>query len=366
MDNRFWDREIELVLSQYDRRFQPVDPPTPVSRPGFSAAVWKLNTPAGEQALRCTPERQSSVADLVDLHRLLFGMAKLPPEDLPTANSTFTKPPIAVPHRCADGRSVVETGSGNWQLEHWLPGDPDCSGDPGCARMQSAMRGLALWHVAAASVCRIESSNRFAVKSEVTCPAVTSRLQLLRAWTADRVSQTETLLASCANRSFVPHASETLQHLRRLHRSVITDLQIAAQQRVRIQPVLADCWRDHFLFTGAELTGLIDPHSARTDHVAVDVSRALGTMCPADNRHWSDSIDAYTEIAPFADSDWPLLHVLDVVGTLLGALNWVRWVVVDRIGPANQAVQTLTANTDDERRSLHRLIELNTRLRSFT
>jgi homoserine kinase type II len=99
---------------------------------------------------------------------------------------------------------------------------------------------------------------------------------------------------------------------------------------VRTQPCLCDLWHDHVLFRGDELTGLIDYGAVKVDHVAVDLSRMLGSLVRDDRDGWDEALRAYRRIAPLATEEEELAHALDETGTVVGVANWMRWLYADQ------------------------------------
>jgi homoserine kinase type II len=89
-------------------------------------------------------------------------------------------------------------------------------------------------------------------------------------------------------------------------------------------------WHDHLLFDGDRLTGLIDYGSIKIDHVAVDLSRMLGSLVGDDASGWQTGLQAYRRIAPLDAEEEELAHALDETGTILGVANWLRWLYEDR------------------------------------
>jgi hypothetical protein len=81
----------------------------------------------------------------------------------------------------------------------------------------------------------------------------------------------------------------------------------------------------HILYSGDEVTGLIDYGGVKTDHVAVDLSRLLGSLIEDDDDAWVAGIAAYGEVASWDPHVVPLARLLDETGTLLGAANWLLW-----------------------------------------
>jgi Ser/Thr protein kinase RdoA (MazF antagonist) len=94
---------------------------------------------------------------------------------------------------------------------------------------------------------------------------------------------------------------------------------------VPLQPCLCDVWHDHQLFERDRLTGLVDYGEVKTDHVAVDLARMLGSLVGDDKVGWQTGLAAYRSVRPLSDSEEALARALDRTGAVLGIANWVRW-----------------------------------------
>ena len=92
----------------------------------------------------------------------------------------------------------------------------------------------------------------------------------------------------------------------------------------RCQPCLRDVWHDHLLWTGSQVTGLIDPGSARIDNVAIDVARLLGSLVEDDAQGWERGLEAYERAEGLSLEETGLVTVLDQSGVLLAGAVWVE------------------------------------------
>ena len=92
-----------------------------------------------------------------------------------------------------------------------------------------------------------------------------------------------------------------------------------------LQPCLRDIWHDHVLFTGDIVTGLIDPHAARSDSVATDLARLLGTLVGDDRRGWDSGLAAYQEVRPLSAAELAMIELFDQSGVLLSGMTWLDW-----------------------------------------
>ncbi|MGH7199661.1 MAG: hypothetical protein ACREJB_03590, partial [Planctomycetaceae bacterium] len=79
----------------------------------------------------------------------------------------------------------------------------------------------------------------------------------------------------------------------------------------------------HVLFSGDEVTGLIDPSACRTEHVAADLSRLIGSLVGDERALWDAALDEYSRCRPLSQEERRLVAVLDHSGVLLAGLTWL-------------------------------------------
>jgi Ser/Thr protein kinase RdoA (MazF antagonist) len=96
-----------------------------------------------------------------------------------------------------------------------------------------------------------------------------------------------------------------------------------------LQSCLCDVWHDHVLFEGDTVTGLVDFGGVKTDHVAVDLARLLGSLVEDRAELRAAGLEAYRRIRPLSLLEEELISVLDETGTLVGLMTWLKWLYVD-------------------------------------
>jgi len=99
--------------------------------------------------------------------------------------------------------------------------------------------------------------------------------------------------------------------------------------RVRIQPVIRDIWHDHVLFTGDEVTGLIDFGAMQNDCVSTDIARLLGSLVGDDADGWKCGLNAYRRERSLTPDEESLVQVFDASTVLLSGMNWLQWIYVE-------------------------------------
>jgi len=102
-------------------------------------------------------------------------------------------------------------------------------------------------------------------------------------------------------------------------------LEQAMHLSLPVQACLCDVWHDHVLFTGAQVTGLIDYGSVKDDHISVDLARLLGSLAEDDETLWQAGLSAYAAIKPLSNEDIDRVRWLDRTGVLVGVVNWLVW-----------------------------------------
>jgi len=118
---------------------------------------------------------------------------------------------------------------------------------------------------------------------------------------------------------------------------------LAAGPELLLQPAIRDIHRDHVLFTGDEVTGLIDFGAMRIDTPLTDVARLVGSLAGDDREARQFAFDAYAAVRPLSAADRRMIGLLDESGLVLGALNWLIWLYVERrdMGPMEPIVRRL-------------------------
>jgi Ser/Thr protein kinase RdoA (MazF antagonist) len=205
------------------------------------------------------------------------------------------------------GRTWVESGGRLWELTGWMPGVADFREHPSDARLAAACRAIAELH---RGWCPAETTS-------APFPAVARRLALLRDWRAtapgpvgDHPDLAETVrLARAVLPRWVDWAEQKLAP--------------GAKRPVSVQPCLCDVHHDHVLFTGDDVTGVIDYGAMKPDHPAVDLARLLGDLVPDDADRRRLGLDAYHAAGGSAGVTAELVELLDRTGTVCAAANWL-------------------------------------------
>jgi hypothetical protein len=285
----------------------------PVEAEGFSGALI-LRIQAGEQTwcLRRWPRNGLARDRLQALHRFLWHL------------SACGIAVLALPATALTRETLVEHQALLWQMEPWLPGRADFHQHPSEVRLRSAMQTLAQIHRAAA---RYESPSDgrqwFGSHPAAPSPACRERLQILRAWSASRCDEARHHLQAQAPAEFRCLALDILRGFQSACGPVERELLALHDVPVPVHPCLRDLWHDHLLFTGEELTGVVDPSSARTENVASDLSRLLGSLLEDDRSRWEAALALYDQQRPLSIDERRLVFVLDRSSVLLSGLTWI-------------------------------------------
>jgi Ser/Thr protein kinase RdoA (MazF antagonist) len=219
-----------------------------------------------------------------------------------------------------DGTTRVEHEGRWWELAEWRQGCADFRDHPTSARLEAACIALArlhlVWQDGQANVAE-------------SCPAIVRRDAVLRSWHELCRSGWQPLARCTADDPLRPLVERTWPIVLRWLNRVPSWLASVRGSRRPVQPCLCDVWHDNLLFDGDHLTGLVDYGSVKADHVAVDVARLLGSLIEDDESQWHIGFSAYRSIRPLSDDDEALARVLDRTGTILGIMNWLRWLYAD-------------------------------------
>jgi Ser/Thr protein kinase RdoA (MazF antagonist) len=205
-----------------------------------------------------------------------------------------------------------------WDLTEWMRGSPVANEDRSAVCIARASAALAKLH----------RSWRPGTPDIGTCPAIARRLARACEWLALVRSGWRPDFAMLPSlRNWSELAWRALQK----HAPLLPDrLAPWMQHTVPRQPCLCDVRREHVLFTSDEVTGIVDYGGVKTDNVAVDLARMLGSMVPDRPAMWLAGIEAYRQLQSLSELEIRLIRVLDESGRLLGAANWLRWLYLER------------------------------------
>jgi Ser/Thr protein kinase RdoA (MazF antagonist) len=307
------------VLAAYPAPYQPQRIIALQSGGGYSGArLWRVVAASGEFCLRAMPAERVNVKRLHGLHRLL---AHVRAGGVPQS-------PMPVPR--LDGNTCAEHGESIWQLEPWMLGSADYCNQPTPQKLHNALVLLARWHQAAASfVAQSAEASWFFSSPAGPSPGIGERYRLTQEWNAARCA----LVCERLKRNQWPAFDALGLHLLELYREALPELARALEQgrhiAVPLQPCLRDIWHDHVLFMKDEATGLIDAHAARTESVATDLARLLGSLVGDDRAGWESGLAAYAEARPLTPAVRRLVGLFDSSAVVLSGLTWLQWKCLD-------------------------------------
>ncbi len=313
----------------------------PVVSHGFSGArVWRVEHDQHQFSLRQWPRSAGSPCRLganIALQEHLAGDGLPVPKPILTSN----------------GFSIVCINGYSWGLATWLSGHADYWHSPRLVKLQAALAALAHVHNSAARMT--DGGPKFQRRTSPS-PALLKRSNRLNEFVTGEFYQLEIAVSRHGESSDVSLAREALSLIERT-----APAQLEASWRWRRTPLplqwcLRDVWHDHILFTGDQVTGVIDFGAAAIDSPAGDVARLLGSLVGDDREAWRLGLDAYAAIRPLSPLELDAVQFFDSSGTVLSAANWLHWLYRE---PAALGEQV------DRPACLKRLERLVTRLRTL-
>ena len=77
------------------------------------------------------------------------------------------------------------------------------------------------------------------------------------------------------------------------------------------------------LFTGDEVTGIVDFGGVDIDTPATDIARLLGSLVGDDEAGWREGIAAYSAVRPLTADEELVAKALDTSGLIVAGCNWL-------------------------------------------
>jgi Ser/Thr protein kinase RdoA (MazF antagonist) len=274
---------------------------------GFSGArLWRVRADEAEFCLKTWPPGAMDPLRHAMIGQLLFSAAlrglAFCPQLRPTVNNRYH----------------AEFGGRIWELADWKQGTADFHSNPSPERLRSACQAVACLHWVWA-----EFGSWL-----LPCPAVSRRTEAARDWLklVQRGWRPEFMAADPVSAS----ALRAWQLVVRRVPDVPRQLEPWLDVRVPIQLCVCDIWHAHVLFTGDDVSGLIDYGAINRDSVATDLARLLGSLVGDDATLCDVGLDAYAGIRPLSEQERQLVPLLDRTGVVLGLANWLRWLYHER------------------------------------
>jgi hypothetical protein len=192
------------------------------------------------------------------------------------------------------------------------------------------MQALAQWHLSAARFAPdADTSQWFASVNSSVSGTVTDRLKILQEATS-QLHGVDKNVSSIPDAVIRDLARQTVSLFRLGYSNAIRELDLVRDIRVRLQPCLRDVWHDHVLFERDHVTGLIDPSACRTESVACDLSRLIGSLIADDEIKWDLALDEYHRSRPLSSGERALTAAFDRSGVLLSGWTWLVWLCQER------------------------------------
>ncbi len=357
---------VDKVLEQYPFSTPPAECSPLGSAGGMSGAqFWRLVLPTTTLILRRWPQEHPSPPQLRFIHAVLQHAAAHGCNFLPLPLTTRT------------GESFVKHAGYLWELAPWLPGTADYAARPSPEKLASAMRALATFHNATTSF----SVGRQAESTPTDYPSAIHRhLTRLRNLTPHHLAELANSIRDTTWPDLAPLARQFLAALPNAIPRAIARLEPLANVALPLQPCLRDIWHEHVLFTGDEVTGLVDFGAVAIDTPATDIARLVSSFAdvtplafregpgegsespgtvpfsrepntndttstsdtdqtiakrrlsrsaPNHAELWQHALSAYNTIRPLSENETRAAHALSTSAPILAGCNWLRWIYID-------------------------------------
>lgn len=218
------------------------------------------------------------------------------------------------------------------QLEPWLKGQPLDSSNLDESGATKAMAMLARWHTAACSFTSPPSCQAwFAPSHQGVSPTVLKCLAKLTRQKAglahrDAVEQDvgEARLNSFDDSGCLAKLRKLAKLVDDLIPPITRELAPWAHQEVPLTPCWGDFWCQHVLMQHHQVSGLLDATAARTDSVAIDLARFLGSFHTVKPSTRELAFDDYRGVRPLSEIEIRLARVMERAGLLMAGMFWME------------------------------------------
>ena len=309
------------------------------------ATVWRVEASGNVYALKRWPGNISSDR-LQDVHDFQGHLARHFPALIPVLQTTV------------HGETSVFVSQRLWELATWMSGAADFVQNPSAARLNAAMSALAVIHNKPTSLREgyvYDDGSPVLLERRFPQSLEQREVRLDEIVAGDLRVATANIKRS-AQDDQRHRLIETIGLIARLAPGERRKLYQLRDADFRLQYRLGDVHDGHVLFTGDEVTAIIDFGAADYDAPVGDVARLLGSLAGDDRDRWRRGLAAYTAIRPLTNVELIAVDIFDTSGTVISAANWLNWLWGDDLK---------RLQVSDYSRPMARLTRLTERLRSL-
>jgi Ser/Thr protein kinase RdoA (MazF antagonist) len=266
--------EVMRALQYWPATARGADVAYVESPSGYSGAtVWRVEAAGGSFALRRWQPRMDATR-LERIHAFQSRVAELGPPVVPVLQPT------------QNGSTMAASDERLWELATWRPGIADFWQNPNPQRLDAAMRTLAAIHNAAEFQPALpwpkllELFDRQSDPLDAQLGSRSARRRAARlAYIVEGAWRTrDARVISEAVGIEQPLACEAISLIQSLAPRELDKALHWQSASLPLQRRLGDVHHDHVLFTGDEVTGVVDFGAADYDSPAGDVGRLLGSL----------------------------------------------------------------------------------------
>lgn len=309
------DWEARRALACYPEPFQNGSVAR-VAEAGLSGSrVWRVRGTDEACALRRWNAAMTEVR-LASIHRILERCLERDVRFVPR------------PYQTGRGDTYVRIDEAWWELGRWMPGEADRTGQPSPARLANAAIALARWH-ASIFPADFSSTEEGAFGDPATWSAYRAGTRARSPGLIARLAEWHRRKDSLERPPAMENDPWDLESRTRLavRRAEPWMVELAAVLDIPIplRVCIGDPHREHVLFVGEEVTGVVDFEAVCLDTPARDLARMLGSLTPFDRQGWRIAVEAYTRVLPLAPPEWRLIDLFDRTGLVVAVLRWWNW-----------------------------------------
>lgn len=290
----------------------------PVAGGLSSSRVWRVVSTKGTHCLKAWPIDSGRILRLTDIHGKLRELQMNGVNYVPQVLSA------------RDGTTWLQSSNFLWEVYTWMPGQA----------LGSSRDANKLLPAAISAIARIHDVWRRYTSYLGASPGVSQRIQTLQQF-CQSYSQHKSSQVLSPNLSFL--AGQTTKYFERHGRRLIGQL-MNLMMPIPVHFAIRDLHSEHILFIDDRVSGIIDFGASKEDEPLLDLVRLLGSVAPLDRDLRYEALDAYhcqrrnLAVGDCLNGDPPeaqendIRHrfaLLDEASTLISALNWWQWLVVE-------------------------------------